>query len=369
MNYIFEFWKTADYIFLFKCILIFYIVFGTFVLKSVNGQPKRFLINDNFLLITFTILITLIVGTRGIKIGTDTPNYYYDFFIPAMEISTLRDALLTLESDLLFTLLVWLTSLTKSFTFFLFVVALIFNSTLYLFVRKFTNYGKNGSSLILFLTIFSGFSLLSIEFNIIRNGLAIGFILLAIHYLLSSKYKYGFLFLTIAFLFHRTAIIPIIVISATLLAKKIPLKYFMILYFVSIGISALGYGFHSIEFFTMSSFDELRKLSNIGESIYKIGFRLDFVLYNTFFLFLFFKFSNFKNHKDLFLIKLYVLNSMIFFLNFYIPFSDRFGLYSWILIPLLLYNTINEYYTSRKLYVSTIVLMFYFIINHIILFH
>jgi hypothetical protein len=369
MDYIFENWKLSDYIFLCKAILIFYILFGVTVLKLLKSQSKRFLINDNFLLISFVVLITVIVGTRGSNIGTDTSVYYSSFFLPAIESGSLKEALTVLETDILFAVLVWLTSLTENFSFFLFVVSLILNSTLYVFVRKFTDYGKKGSSLLLFLMIFSAFSIFSLEFNIIRNALSIVYLLLAIYYILSSNYKYGIVFMIISILSHRSALLPVVLIIIVLLTQKFPLKYFVGLYLLAIGFSAIGYGFHSIGFLADSSIEDFRNFRTKMDIAYRVGFRLDFVVYNSFFLFLFLKFSNLKNKTDIFLIRLYILSSLVFFLYFHIIFSDRVGLYSWILTPLLLYNIINERYPSKKLHISSIVLLFYYTINHVVLFN
>jgi hypothetical protein len=182
------------------------------------------------------------------------------------------------------------------------------------------------------------------------------------------KYKKSILLLVTAFLFHRTSIILIFVILAVLAARKVPVKYFIILYFLAILVSIAGFGFHSISFLESIGSDDLKSLSYSGDTNYNIGFRLDFVTYNTFFLVLFLHFLNKDSVKNIFLLKYYILTSIIFFFNFYIPFSDRFGLFSWLIIPLLLYNIVNESYPEKKVFISTVVVISFFIINDIILF-
>ena len=150
--------------------------------------------------------------------------------------------------------------------------------------------------------------------------------------------------------------------------KEIPIKYYLIFYVLAIGLSAAGFGFHSLSFLASLGNEDLSSLNFTGETTYKIGFRPDFVGYNTMFLVLFFMFIKSTNFKGIFLLKIYILTSAIFFFNFYIPFSDRFGLYSWVIIPLLFYNIINESFPRRRLYISTVVLISFFILNYVILF-
>lgn len=353
----------------YKIVLAFYILFGTFILKLLISQKDRFIRNDKLILITFVIFLILFVGTRGYEIGTDTSNYYNFYFIPTTtQVGSYFEVFSRLKSDFLFEVLMSFSFFHRDFTLFLLTVAIVMNISLYVFVRKFTDYGKNGSSLILFLTLASGFSFLAIEINILRNGLSICFILLAIYSILEKNRKKFILYAIIAFMFHRTAIIPITLILVIKLFKNIPIKYYLFFYVFGILLSMIGFGFHAIPFFASLGGEDLQKLSYAGGTEYRIGFRLDFVAYNTFFLILFMKFTSGKSIRDSFLIKYYILSSVMFFFNFYIPFSDRFGIYSWIIIPLLLYNTINESFPTKKVFISTIVVFAYFIINNIILF-
>ncbi|AOW20102.1 EpsG family protein [Urechidicola croceus] len=367
MRYIFENLVVGDYGLINKIVLGFYILFSTFILKLLIGQKERFRRNDRNILITYILFLMFFVGTRGHKIGVDTSNYYSYFWIPATQVESFFGIFWRLNTDFLFEVLIALTSWTNEYTFFLLAEAILINIVFYVFVRKFTNYGKDGSSLILFLTLASSFSFLNLEINIMRNALAISFILIAIHYALEDEIKKCLLFFLVAYMFHRTTVIPFALILAILATKNMHIKYYLMFYVLAIGASAAGFGFHRISFLAEIGGEDLQSLSFDGETNYRIGFRPDFVGYNTFFLALFMKFSS-KNPRDLFLIKYYILSSAIFFFNFYIPFSDRFGVYSWVIIPLLLYNTINESFPDRKVYISTLVLISFFMMNKIILF-
>lgn len=369
MYYIFEDWSNSDYTFLYKCIIGFFILFGTSVLKLLQDKRKRFLINDHFLLLVLVTFLVFIFGTRGKTIGTDTINYYNNYYLNIVNLTTLAEQWHAIQTSFLFKVVFVFTNGIKSYHFFLFIVALIMNSAWYFFVRKFTNKGRFGSSFILFLMITSSFSMLPLQINIIRNGLALAFLMIALYYLLSKQNKLAILFILISFLFHRTIVIPILLITVILfLGKKISIKYYCYLYVLAVLLAFLNFGFHSIAFLKQSTFEDIQTIGTTQEHEYITGFRLDFVLYNSFFLVLFLKFSKMSSPKNIFLIKYYVLASIIFFMNFQIPFSDRVGIYSWIVIPLLLFNLINTAYGRTKLMRQTIVLILFFILNQIILF-
>jgi len=368
MNYFFEHFTFWDYGVLFKFVLGIYILISSIILRITEKKSNLFLRQDRNLLISYVVFLIFWSGTRGIRIGTDTINYFNFYYLRGIRIDNLIDFFTTFKTDFLFEVVMYLTFPFKSFTFFLFSISAIFNIALYFFARKFSNYGKDGSSLMLFLTITCSFSFINMELNIVRNALSITFVLLGLFYVLNKKTKMSVIFFIIAYLFHGTALIPIITIILCNLSSKIELKYFIGLYILAIGLAFIGFGFQSIPFLQNINSEDFKRLIFTGETKYRIGFRIDFVLYNSFFLFLFIKFSNLKNNKDIFLIKYFIITSIIFFFNFKVPFSDRIGLYSWIAIPILLFNTVKNSFPQKKLYISTIVTIGFFVLNYLILF-
>ncbi|AWX45806.1 hypothetical protein HME9304_02836 [Flagellimonas maritima] len=368
MKFLFEGFTEQHYVLLFKYILVFLIVVGSLILRSLEYKKLVFLRNDRNLLIIFCVFIIIFSGTRGYRIGTDTYNYYMFYYIKGLGITNIFTFLSYFKSDFLFEVLAYITFQFKNYTVFLMAVSIIINGCLYMFVRKFTDFGNAGSSLLFFLTIASSFSFLSIEINIIRNGLSIGFVLLGLYYLDKKFFKKCIIFFIIGYLFHRTAVIPIFIAFSAYFGWKVQLKYYLALYLLFIGLSFVGFGFDKISILSSISGEDFKRLAFQGETTYRIGFRYDFVLYNSFFLFLFIKFSDLKNRTDLFFIRFYILASIVFFMNFNIPFSDRIGLYSWIIIPILLFNTIKNSFPKKQLYYSSLAALFYCILNHFILF-
>ena len=55
------FWdyNEQDYLNVFKIVLAFYILFGTFILKLLISQKDRFIRNDKWWLITFVVFLIL----------------------------------------------------------------------------------------------------------------------------------------------------------------------------------------------------------------------------------------------------------------------------------------------------------------------
>jgi|GEM_PF-1364799 len=367
MNYFFDFFDPADYSVFYKTMLVTFILLGSVILR-IKENSNAYFRTDRNLLIAYVIILIFYAGTRDLSIGTDTYNYYHYYFLRGINITNPIEFFSYFQTDLMFEVVMFLTFPVRNFTFFTVILATIFNVTLYVFVRKFSDYGKDGSSLILFLTFASAFSFPQMEVNIIRNGLSISFVLISMYYMMNSKFNHAIIFFIISFLFHGTALIPITAILIAFFSKGISIKNYIVIYFIGVGLSLIGFGFHSIPFLQEINSDDFKRLAFAGETAYRIGFRPDFVAYNTFFLILFFKIGNMKDLKEQFLFKYFIITSIVFFFNFRIPFSDRIGLYSWITIPLLLFLTLKNSYNRKHLYFSSLGALGYFILNYIILF-
>ena len=98
-------------------------------------------------------------------------------------------------------------------------------------------------------------------------------------------------------------------------------------------------------------------------SYYQVGFRPQFATFNTIFLIIFLYINHYIRIKPYNrLLKYYILASSLFFMAFQLNFSDRWGLFSWFAIPLLL---IPIYQYNSKLNIKpsffTLFLIFVFI--------
>lgn len=332
-----------------------------------HQTEKRAVINSLLLLI-YVFVNILLWGSRASNIGTDTYNYYHFFFYPSQRLVGFTAVFELFYLEPLFKVLVFLSSRFQSYAIFLFTVSIIINFSLYFFVRKVTRNDKYGSSLILFLTIASMFSFSSIQFNIIRNGISIGFFLIGFSYLFDKHWGKFILFSTIAFLFHHSILMPVLLASVAML-KRIPLWAYLVYYFVAVGISLGGYGIHSIPFWQDLGLDKLAGYISLTETRYRVGFRWDFFLYNTFFLVVFLVLRRNGSQVYLGLLKYFVLTSGLFFLSFYIPFSDRIGVYSWIAVPVLLFVGSSVRFKEYRIVAAAITLLGFYAINRFLLFY
>lgn len=282
--------------------------------------------------IFFIILIWVLVGFRGIDVGVDTKHYYLYYWLNTnLEYSTelvfpiLISILKYFELDYQYFLLI------TSFIFY-FYLNRIFNKASYLF---------HANKLFILFCFFSLFISLSLSINIIRQGVSLVFLWYGILSFLENKNKNKFLFfIFLSFLTHSTSIIAIILFFFIYFFKRINLFYFISLYFVGVCIAYLNIGV--LDFIGDLVLIEDRRVGYLtNESMsYEIGFKPQFVLFNTFFLFIFyfiFKYLDFINKdKYLILLKYYIILSIIFFLCFQIPYSDRIGLFSWMMLPILM---------------------------------
>lgn len=368
MNSILDNLTNNDYNNFYVWLIGCFVVFGSLILLALQNKPTISLIrNDRNILIFLITILILFAGTRAVNIGTDTSNYYNYFFLKGLHISNFFDFIKRLDTDFFFSVIMFLTFKFKSFTFFLLTVSLIMNIGFYRFVRKYTNYGESGSSLLLFLMITCSFVFLNYEINIIRNGLAIPFILFGLLYLIQKQYKIAALYLITSFFFHRTSLIPIGCLIMVLIGENVKIKYFIIAYVMAIGLAFLGFGFDKLPFLASLGGEDVKNLAFTGETTYRVGFRIDFVFYNSMFLFLFLKFGDLNSRLNVFLIKYFIVSSVVFYFNFNIPYSDRIGGYSWLAIPLLLFSTINSSFPKNKYTIMAWVTIFYYTFNHIIL--
>jgi len=335
----------------------YYILYGScgliaFLLACI--LDKHNFLSNNFIKLglLYVVLFTLLFGFRDLDVGSDTEMYSWqyvnseylenwgtDFFIKIV-FSTLK---LFFNND--------------PVNFFIFM-AFLFNATIFLTAYYLSKIYSVNVLFILF-TFFSLFFYKALGINIIRQGVSLGFFILGV-VLFFYKQK-NIIPIVICFilsvLFHLTSIIPIILVLIIKYShKKIPLKYFYILYILSIILSYFNLGFNKIiDSGLVSNIDERRSGyldASSYDGIYLIGFKPQFVVFNSFFLLVFIYMKNRMNKINindtmyLVILKSYILLSFIFFLFFHIPYSDRWGVISWILIPFLMVPYFNKKYNN-----------------------
>ena len=288
------------------------------------------------------IILGLIFGLRDINFGSDTYRYI-NFIKSPRDISSL-----VIYDDAGIFILIKSLKL-----FFSSNITSIIISTLsvYLYI---SNYRKIiGDNSIYFIPfILSFFWFIDLNSNLLKAGLAYGFILFALAH---SKRK--FILLTIAFLFHSSSIIFFVAYSIRNFFRT---KTLLLLWFICNIFSYFEFGLYNAIMYLLNYINpnlaDILSINNIllSES-YKTGFRIDFSIYSFLaiapFILKIFKGKNFE------LLNLYIILNSLFVLSYNVPYSNRIGLLSFILMPIILYQSFDQNNYKRQFYFPIYILV------------
>lgn len=330
--------------------------------KSNFNIKNSLLINklSKFSTLLFSLALFLIVGFRNFDVGTDTENYYYLLWQQKPEI--------TFNNEFLFPLIAtYLQYYDLNYTYFLILISALF---FYFIFRSLKNYSLlYQANLLMALFAFMSFFFFSgMSINVIRQGVSLAILLYTFTLLLKKDNKIKIIiYSVVAVAFHLTSIIPIILVALSyyLSSKSGKLLYFLVLlYFSVILLAFLNIGFLNIA----PSLSQL--LGSDGRSgylngetyDYVVGFKPQFVVFNTFFLLIALYIR--KNLTEIELKKqynviliYYIIASWLLFLAFQLPFSDRWGLFSWVIIPFLIIPLFYSPYLKAKIRIHYVLML------------
>lgn len=340
------------------------LIFVFFIIGYITNSFRRG--KKYYVIYAIILLFSLFIGNRPINVGTDTIEYQYMFDGESNKLLT--DSIS--DGDPLFVLLLRFCSIFGDVHFCFTLISFITLLGTYLFAKKICEEENVGSSLLLMFIIMSTSVFFSQQINVIRSGIAIVFLYFYFYSFYKKEYKTSLIYALISIGFHLTMFIPIFIILL-INCFNIKEKICLLFYLLSIIISFLGYGVHSFSDYLLG-FD-LRQIQSYlsGEDTeYQIGFRYDFVIFNTFFLLIFIllkkKYSANIDAFFTFCFKYYLLSSSVFFLWFYIPFSDRVGTYSWSFIPLIFYIGSCKTFPNRERYYGVLTFTVIYFVNLIL---
>jgi hypothetical protein len=325
---------------------------------SIHIDVKRYYCLTGKISNIFSILLVVIfiflVGFRPLEVGADTVSYLHTW--------NEKMRFFNVSTDLFFYYIMYLTKTVGfSYQYFLLVVSILFFTIIHISYKKISKH--NNINLFLFLfSFFSFFFCLSLSTNVIRQGISLVFLLLAYSYynqINNKKIAFVCLFLSIGF--HMTAIIPISLFLIAYICKKVNLLYFYFLYVAGIIMAYIGYGIKNASPFLLEILANDKRVSYLSdeETHYVVEFKTQFVIFNSIFLIIFAILNRInKDKKYEYLLKYYVLSSFVFFLAFQIPFSDRLGLFSWFVIPLL-FSPVFSLNIKKKLNTFSVLFMIF----------
>lgn len=216
--------------------------------------------------------------------------------------------------------------------YYLIYSAFIYTLCIYVFCRSVTKKYAG----ILFLGFILSFLFVNYGVNTMRAGLASSFILLAMTFR-NRKYIWAIL-LVVAITIHFSMAVPVIAYLISRYWDKT--KLYFIVWLISIPISfILG---HLFEAYMVKLNPDERVgylMVNAMDTHYKVGFRIDFILYSCMPVFLGYYYIYKRKFQDNFytnLYNMYLLSNTFWILVIRANFSDRFAYLSWFLYSVIL---------------------------------
>lgn len=307
--------------------LFFILTFScVFMLKPTYNRHFMFTLSkgSSFMLL---MAVVFLLGVLPIV------EMYSDRFLYAMSV---ENASLTENAwtwkDPIFSLYVKITGSFMSPSTWMYFTAFIYTMNHFIFSAKVGKYYLFP----LFLMFITGFMFYSYGTNTIRAGFAASFLLLSFAYY--EKLWAFMLFILIAVNSHFSMVIPAIAIVVSRFYPNT--KLFFVLWLLSIPLSAMmGHRFE--EFFSSLSSDSRTSYLTVmsEETHYKVGFRIDFILYSCVPIFMGFYYIVKRGIKDTFyfiLYNSYLLANCFWILVIRANFSDRFAYLSWFIYPAVL---------------------------------
>ncbi len=196
-------------------LLIVFNILGATLYKKTNSKPLKVIIF--FIMVTAT---SLIGGLRNHNVGTDTQGYIYRFY----SINQSSSSIFSFREEPLFILLNKIAYFIYSHHFtILFLSNFITVSLIFATYTKFS--GMLSMSVLLYFASYQYYE----SFNGMRQYIAIAIVFFSIRYVFSRKPLKFILTITIAFGFHNTAILMLILYPVYWLAKEGSVKKLVIL--------------------------------------------------------------------------------------------------------------------------------------------
>lgn len=353
---------NESYKFIFNSLYIFTAYITILSALSIEVRHDLLVQNKlaNYLVILPLLGLIVITGFRAYDVGTDTGNYYEFLWLADQKFKFSGEFLFLLISKILH-------YYDLSYSSFLLFIAFLFFGFIYKASKHYSElYRAN-----ILMTVFSFMSFFffsNMSINIIRQGLSLAILLYALTLLLQKDNKLKIaIYCLIALACHTTSVIPVllILVSYYLSSKSEKLIYFLVLLYFLIAILA----FFNIGLLNISPL-LLQVLGNEGRSSYitsdagdyVVGFKAQFFAFNTFFLCIALYIrkriteNSLKNQYNVILIY-YIMASWLLFLAFQIPFSDRWGLFSWVIVPFLITPLFYSPYLKGRIRIHYVLML------------
>lgn len=283
--------------------------------------------NQRVLSILFLVVMALLMAITDFEDPeTDKYRYAYHFLndYKSFSYEDIRDPLWALYN-------VGIRQLTGSPSIFFLITSFLYFGCYYFFAQKVfsTEY------VALFLIIVAGmFGFWGYGTNTIRNGLALGFCLIAF----TNNKIWQAAWFIVAIFIHKSVALIVIAYYATKYIKNT--KWYVVLWLLCFAAAANGISL--LEYADLFSLPDERfdMYTNWQRDNYQSGFRIDFIIYSLLpGLIALQHIKKLDGVDDIYkhYFNMYVLLNAIWLLIIRIPFTNRFAYMSWFLIPILAY--------------------------------
>lgn len=349
--------------FIYFCIIILIFILHIVSLNFDNWGKR--------LTIFFIVfLATIMPGLRDITIGTDT-SYYVNMFQRDLSYSEWFDQGIEIG----------FVTLIKLFQFFgvdKYWIILTFFSLLFNFLVITSIYKMREGVLFSLISFFTFSFIYILQFNVLRQALALSFFIYSIPYILKNENKKAYFFIFLAFSFHVSAIILFVM---PYLKRKLENNFFK--YICISTLLIFIYGFLSKYIINyMVLFTGASRYENYLDRVDgdNLGLSLLFILYSGLFILatIFFRYTNLNKNNEFkfFFFLLYLsilLNFSIIFLGLPYEGVGRIVLYctvSYIFIFSYMINQLKkDYYVFFSFMTCMLMLIFFAIIFNFTKFH
>jgi EpsG family len=212
----------------------------------------------------------------------------------------------------------------------------------------------------------------SITLNVIRQGLAFVFVIYAVDAKLQQKKYAPYFFLLLGATFHYATFLY--VISFLLLALKVTTKRMVLLWFACAICAGIGLTQEFISWlFTAALGNSPYFMSYLDSSVnneYDVSFRFHFVVFSALPIGYYYLTQQFvaEEQGNTFIFRLYLAMNTLYLFTISLPYSDRFALASWLLIPFLINLNFLYEIQAQKIFAAIVSILSVVVFSYYLLF-
>lgn len=175
--------------------------------------------------------------------------------------------------------------------------------------------------------------------NVLRQGISIPIAFIAGSFFIKRSYLTSLVLFYVATIFHTTSLI--VLLSFIVAFRSVAIRYYFYTFLLLTILSYLNV-FSDFIIMIPGVNESYSHILNATER-YDVGFRFGFWAFTIVPLILYFFLTKAGKKENDLLFKIYLTFSSIFTIAFAIPYSDRFGLYAWMFMIVLIPKSLGSY--------------------------